>query len=397
MDHPCHNRTKTGRPKTDEEALSKVDIPFVKKYIALEKLRKARGTNLKGIQKETVNGFLHSIFELNTARTYRSSSSHPNFQNFPVRDPKIAKLIRRCFIPREGGRLVEIDYGGIEVKVAACYHKDPVMLEYINDPTKDMHRDMAAQCFKCEPGQVDKSVRYCGKNMFVFPQFYGAFWRECAESLWDAIDRMQLELPDGTPMRKHLARKGITDLGQAISHYEDSRGTSTTKQGSGPGRIEARSGFYKHISNIETDFWENRFKQYDKWRKEWYQDYLEKGYFDTITGFQIAGVYKRNEVINYPVQGSAFHCLLWSLIRLVKLIRKYKMKTKIVGQIHDSLLLDVPTKELHTILEMCKDVMTQQIRKAWPWIIVPLEVEVEVTPVNGSWFDKAPWTTSDGK
>src|SRR5690606_20675796 len=114
----------------------------------------------------------HHNFIANKICVHNSSDS-PNFQNLPIRNPKMAKIIRSAFIPRSDRHvLVEIDYSGIEVRVAACYHKDPVMIEYINDPTKDMHRDMAAQCYLAPPEQVSKQMRYCGKNMYVFPQFY---------------------------------------------------------------------------------------------------------------------------------------------------------------------------------------------------------------------------------
>ena len=114
----------------------------------------------------------------------------------------------------------------------------------------------------------------------------------------------------------------------------------------------------------------------------------EVSYFDTLTGFRIEGLYKRNEVINYPVQGSAFHWLLWSLIRIQKLLKKYKMKSLLVGQIHDSIVGDVHKKELRDYLDIVKQVMTIDVRKHWEWIIVPLRIEAEVAPVGGSWFDK---------
>ena len=64
------------------------------------------------------------------------------------------------------------------------------------------------------------------------------------------------------------------------------------------------------------------------------------------------------------------------------------MKTKIVGQIHDSIVADVPDSEFKAYLELSNEVMTKQIIQHWPWIITPLEVEAEASPVNGSWFEK---------
>ncbi|NIS13857.1 MAG: hypothetical protein GWN12_18860, partial [Thermoplasmata archaeon] len=81
-------------------------------------------------------------------RTFRSSSDSFNFQNIPIRDLELARLIRQAIIARSGHRLVEIDYSGVEVHVAACYHQDPTMLEYLEDKSKDLHRDMAMEIFK---------------------------------------------------------------------------------------------------------------------------------------------------------------------------------------------------------------------------------------------------------
>lgn len=393
IDHPTGEKTKGGDWKCDESVLSKINLPYVKNFNRLQKLLKMRTVYLEGIHRQTVDGFIHPFFHLAFARTHRGTSQDPNFQNMPIRDPEMGKIIRSCFIPRDDHQIVEIDYSAIEVRVAACYHNDPKMLRYINDPSTDMHRDSAADCFKCDPSQVSKTMRYCGKNMFVFPQFYGSFWRDCAENLWEAIDSMSLTLEDGTSLKKHLRSQGIKELGESVSHYDDRRGRirqsgRAKRNGSGKGRIEASSGFYKHISEVEKVLWEKRFRVYNQWKKDWFAAYEACGGFDTFTGFRIEGVFKRNDVINYPVQGSAFHCLLWSLTQLNKWLKKNKMKTKIVGQIHDSIVADVHKDELEDYLVMAKEVMTRLLPKAWRWISVPLEVEAEVTPLDGSWFDK---------
>ena len=115
----------------------------------------------------------------------------------------------------------------------------------------------------------------------------------------------------------------------------------------------------------------------------------------TLTGFTIAGELTKNEVINYPVQGSAFHCLLWALTRLQTWLESQrKMQSKIVLQIHDSIIADVPLEELDDYIEMAVRLMTTDLKKEWKWLIVPLEVEPEVTPVNGNWFQKTKYERS---
>ena len=378
MGYESKAKTDTGKHKADQTAFETVDLPFVRRFIKVEKYKKTLSTFLKGIERETVDGILRPVFNLNLAKSYRSSSDTPNFQNLPVRDPILAKIIRRAFIPREGRVLVEIDYSGIEVRVAACYHKDPTMLEYIADKTKDMHRDMAAELYSMPVNQVDKKTRYCAKNMFIFPEFYGSYWKDCAENLWGAVGHLKLQLADGTPLGEHLASKGHNELGS-----------------SGEGSTEARSGFYQHICDIETRFWEDRFPVYAQWKEDWWKQWQRKGCFRMFSGFVCDGQLNRKQVINIPIQGAAFHCLLWSLIELQKALNKKKMEMLIVGQIHDSIVADVPVGELQDYLDLAKHVMTVRLRKAWSWIITPLEVEAEVCPEGGTWFDKAEFTRSD--
>jgi DNA polymerase I-like protein with 3'-5' exonuclease and polymerase domains len=64
------------------------------------------------------------------------------------------------------------------------------------------------------------------------------------------------------------------------------------------------------------------------------------------------------------------------------------MKTLIIGQIHDSIVADVPAEELEDFLELANYIMTVRLPEAWDWINVPLEIEAEVAPLNGSWADK---------
>jgi len=374
------NQTETGRPATDEEALQKIDHPFVGKLIRFLKYDKTLGTFLKGIEKEVIAERLHPVFNLHVARTYRSSSDSPNFQNFPVRDKEISEIIRSVFIASKGHVLVENDFKGAEVVVSACYHKDPNFISYITTAGKDMHKDMAAQIYMLKPEQVDKETRYGAKNRFVFPQFYGDFYVACARNLWEWIQKGKLKGPDGKSLYKHLQKHGIDELGDCNPEEDPRDGT-----------------FEKHLKEVEDDFWNRRFMAYGKWRKDWYRRYLDKGYFDLLTGFRVHGSFNRNSAVNYPVQGSAFHCLLWALIRVNKLLVKHQMKSMVVGQIHDSLIGDVAVDELKDYLEIVEKVVTVDLPKAYKWLIVPLEIEYEIAPVNGNWFQKKETKFKKGK
>lgn len=369
MEIPTESKTAT-RYAADADALEDLNLPFIKKYLEIEKLKKASNTYLSNILRETVDGFIHPNFNLNLVRTYRGSSDHPNFQNMPMRDALIKKLIRRSFRARHGHCIVDLDFKGSEVNAASWYHKDPVMLKYIaTDPGK-MHFDAARQIYKLPSELMADAIRYCGKNKFVFPQFYGDWWMSCAAQLWKAIDRLNLKTANGIPLKKWLKKKGIKSLGTHDSKNID------------PNSFEA------HVKDVEYDFWYNRFAVYQEWKDDWWEQYQTSGSFRMLTGFEVSGYINRKDCINYPIQGTAFHCLLWSLIRLSELLKKYKMKTKLIGQIHDDAVSDTPEKELDDYIELAQDVITRQLPKHWPWIITPMRVDVEVTPVGGSWYDK---------
>jgi len=350
--------TKSGKPRADEPTLSELDLNFVKMYLELQSWMKARGTYLEGIRREVVDGLLRPFFNLHTVSTYRSSSDAINFQNIPVRNLKVSRLIRRCIIPRPGHKLVETDYGGIEVRIAACYNEDPALIEYIKDPSKDMHRDMAAQCYCIPNSEVTKELRYASKNQFVFPQFYGDWYWHCAQNLWESAVEGRLKTVSGVAVEEYLLRKGITKLGTEDCH---------------------RGSFAGHLRSVEEDFWGRRFRVYGEWRDNWVTEYLRNGKLQLYTGFTCRGLKKRTEIINYAIQGTAFHCLLWSLIRLVRVeLRRHKIDALIVGQIHDSLLGDVRADQVPAYIDLVTRVMTVDLPKLWKWIIVPLVAETVV-------------------
>lgn len=373
MKYPCLSRTKIeGKPQADEANLKSTGLKFVNNYLRLEKLKKARSTYLRNILRETADGFLHPNFPLNMVASYRGSSDHPNFQNIPVKDPEIKKLVRRAFIARENHQIVEIDFKGAEICNAACYHKDPRMIKYIENKKLDMHRDIAAEIYMVKRNQVSWGMRDSGKNGFIFPEFYGDWYKSRAIDLWNRIEKMDLKIEEtGLDLYSHLESMGIYELGACDPDEDPEDGT-----------------FEKHLQDIEHAFWNKRFKVYNQWKKDWWKAYQENGYFRTLTGFIIEGNLDRKQAINYPVQGSAFHWLLWCLIRIQKLMRKYKLKSVIAGQIHDSIYGDIHKRERRQYLSIVKQVIYEDIRKHWDWIIVPLTVEVEVAPVGGSWYEK---------
>lgn len=383
--HKTRFKTEKGNDQWNEEALSHIDLPFLKAYNENRKLKKAHGTYLTGILRETdSDGFLHPSYNLagwedenaGSAKSYRSTSADPNFQNWPIRNPVMSKLIRPSIISRKGTLGVEQDFSQIEVRVSACYNFDPVLIKYIKDSSTDMHKDMACEIFMLKPDQVTKKgTRDASKNIFVFPEFYGSYYVDVSRNLWEAMIRRKFTIEGSDKLViDHLREKGITKLGKCDPEQKPKKGT-----------------FEHHIAKVEDDFWNKRFKVYTEWKKKTYSQYLKTGYIDMHTGFRCEGIYRRNQVLNLAIQGSAFHCLLWSIIQVQKWIDKYKMKTVLTGQIHDCFLADSPPNELQDFLDVCREIMTEKIRKAWSWIIVPLETEVDIFDEEKTWLGKTPW------
>lgn len=387
--HPVEKRTDKGNPSTDTEALQDLGISDLEPLLKIGKFRTLKKTFLKGLEQEVVDGVIHPFFHLHLARTMRSSSSEPNFQNMPKRDDEQMQIIRGAIYPSKGHQLMELDYSQLEVRIATAYHQDPTMLKYINDKTTDMHRDMAQQIFKIKKfDSNDKThsyVRSATKNGFVFPAFYGdyhvGFAKSLSSSKWMKLPSNRTwKKSDGVTFQnktiaKHLIKHGIDHLG--LPEYENGR------------RIGHPTGFTKHLQDIENHFWNERFPVYNQWKEDWYQQYLKDGYFYNKTGFTFQGVMNKKDAINYPVQSSAFHVLLWSLIEGTKAMLNDRWKTRIIGQIHDSIIFDAHPKELKQVVNVMRCIMENDVLKRFPWINVPLEIDGEICEIDGSWATKS--------
>ena len=366
--YECKKKTASNNESTDAGAFEHIDLPFLSMWTDLDKLKRLLATDLLGVQREVdSSGILHPFFHLHFATTYRSSSRDPNFQNKPNRDRRLAKIIRRAFVPRSPQhRIAEIDYGALEFRGAASFWKDPKMIAYASDPTLDIHRDMAAECYKLSTGQVTKDARSFAKNQFVFPELYGSWYKNIGKGLWESIGRASLQTADGVCLYKHLKTKGVHGVEQ----------------------------FLLHIKRVEENF-AKRFSHWDQAKDKWWETYQKTGEFALMTGFVCRGVYSYNYLMNSPIQGSSFHLLLWSLIKTNAWLMKYKMKSCVIGQVHDSMLLDIHEDETDDVLNKLVSIMTKEVRQHWDWVLTPLEAEVELSAEN--WFEKKPWEIQSGK
>lgn len=282
--------TATGQGATDAEALSQLNIPELETLAQRDKLKRLRDVNLDGFLREQVNGVIHPFFNLHLVKSFRSSSSNPNFQNIPIRDEESMQACRKALYPRKGHQLLEIDFKAIEVVVNACINKDSTLIKYVSNPESDMHGDMARQIFimdkiEYKTNPYHKILRQAAKNGFVFPEFYGDYYKNCAENVacnWGKLSQGKWHTGEGIK---------IDDGTFTLSDQFICKG------------INSFTAFENHLKKIERDFWDNRFPDYAEWKERWWNVYWKHGYFDTLTGFRCSGVMGKNDVTNYPAQG----------------------------------------------------------------------------------------------
>ena len=343
------NKTTKGKPSVDKDALPKYKLPFIKDILEYRRINKILGTYIAQYEREIVNGKVNPWFSLSGVDTFRTGCRNVNIQNVIKRDKEAMNLIRSYIIPTKGNSLIEDDFSGLEISIATCHHKDPTMLKYILDPTKDMHTEFACDIFLLDAKEVTKEIRQATKGDGTFSLQYGSYYVLMAKNLWEDAEELDLIT--------HLYNKGIKT-------YKD---------------------FEYHIQKAEERFWKEKFPVYNKWRTDIYNSYKERGYVDQYTGFRCYGPMKRNNTFNTPVQGDAAHVLLFLMNELDKFLEKRHMKSLIIGEIHDSIILDANPDEEEIIDFFIWNFITNKLPKLWPWINVPLTMEKSRSALDGSW------------
>jgi len=358
---------KAGNDAMDADVLSDIDHPFAKHILRRRKLVKLKNTYVANFRRSIINGRMHPTFNLHIARTYRSSAQDPNAQNVPTRDEEAKKYTRSGIIPSAGNRLMFADYGAVEVRILACYTLDKELVRYCNDPTTDMHRDEAQNIFLLTQKQVSKGLRQGSKNQFIFPEVYGSYWKNCARDLWHQ-NMDDGKLADGSSLKAHLKAKLFK--GMPANQWQDIFGL--------------------HIKKVEEKFWQ-KYHSTREWQDKSVQEYLKKGYIEMLFGHRRGGYLSRNKIFNTPIQNTAFQCLLWAFYELDDLWERKKLRTQLIGQIHDEIVVDLFPPELEEAQADIQSVMSERIREEFPWIIVPLPTELSLTRIDGNWYGKVPY------
>ncbi len=359
MGFPVIDTTDSGEPAVDEEALKRFSekSPIVLHILELRKWRKIYNTYLMGYEKEGVNGRLRGFFRLNNVATFRSSSNSPNLQNQSKRNKEAKEVVRSVLLPHPGHKLIEYDYKGAEVAASASISGDVNLQAYVNDLSKDMHLDMSTHLYMVERDKVNKALRNVTKGPFVFAEFYGSYWKLVAKGVWDELNIRDAEKVFGFDVIQHLRKEGI----RTYDHWE------------------------KHVEAQERVLWDKMFPGYQKYREKTYEFFVKHGYVDYVNGFRYEGPATKNEVLNAPVQGPAFHINLWATIQIQKELDRLNMDTKIIGSIHDAVVMSCPPYEEQYVDTLVHKYGTQAVKEHWPWIQTTLMVEKEAGEVNGPW------------
>lgn len=326
---PAIKKTKTGF-STDSEVLHKLSIQHELPAIILEyrEIAKLKSTYVDVIP-ELANGSgrVHTSFNQTVAATGRLSSSDPNLQNIPIRTD-MGKRIREAFVARKGTVLLGADYSQIELRILAALSGDAALQKAFKNGD-DIHTLTASKVFEVSPEEVTPELRRQAKAV-NFGLLYGKTAFSLAEDL------------------------GIT-------------------------RKEA------------AEIIENYFKQYPTIKK--FLDGLaeqarEKGFAETLYGRRriIDGINAKNKMVrnmaermavNTPIQGTAADLIKVAMNNLNTALAKKKLKSKILLQVHDELVLEVPKDEVKTVTDVVKDSMEGVgALKEFPKIDVPLTVEI---------------------
>ena len=327
-------KTKTGQYSTSEETLSKLskNHVIVTKILEWRSLQKLMSTYINALpeQVDIKTKKIHSIFNQTNTSTGRLSSNNPNLQNIPIRT-KNGKLIRKAFTPSDKNSvLISADYSQIELRVIASMSGDENMINAFNN-NEDIHASTAAKVFNIDLGKVTKEQRSHAK-IVNFGIIYGV-------SAFGLSNQTNLNRSESKLI---------------IDNYYNS--------------YPALKEFMTNQINFAR---ENGFVQTILGRKRFLND------INSRNGM-IRSSAERN-AINTPVQGSAADIIKLSMIKINKELKKHSLKSKLILQVHDELVFDVPQEEVDSI----KKILIENMENAYK-LKVPLTVDLGI---GNNWLE----------
>ena len=333
MGLPVIKKTKTGY-STDAEVLDTLaqEYDFVKDILAYRQLTKLNSTYVEGILKlvQPDTGKVHTTFNQTITATGRLSSTEPNLQNIPIKTEE-GKRIRKAFVPSTPGNvLVAADYSQIELRILAHMSKDPVLMNSFQN-NEDIHRRTASEVFGVPMEDVTKEMRRNAKAV-NFGIIYGQTDFGLSKEL--GITRGEAK----AYIESYFARySGVKQwIEQAIADAR-ATGISTTMMG----------------------------------RKRYIKDINSKN-------FNLRSFAERTAV-NTPIQGSAANIMKLAMLKVQGNLNEGGYKAKMLLQVHDELILEVPPREIADVISILRHSMETAVE-----LDVPLKVDVNV---GFDWYD----------
>lgn len=332
LELPVIKKTKTGY-STDVDVLEKLkkEHPVIEKILEYRSLTKLNSTYVEGLKPyiNPVTGRIHSYFHQTITATGRISSTEPNLQNIPTRI-ELGKQLRRAFKPKEGYLFIDADYSQIELRILAHISNDEHMIEAFNN-NEDIHKQAAASVFKVPINEVTKEQRTHAKAV-NFGIVYGISDFGLGEQIG-------------------VSRKKAKEY---IDQY-----------------LEKYSGIKQFMSDIVEEAKEKGYVETLFKRRRYIPELKSKNFNIRQFGARAA--------MNTPIQGTAADIMKIAMIDVFNKLKERKLKSKLILQIHDELLIETKEEEKEEVKNILKTSMENAIK-----LKVPLRADVSEAY---NWYD----------
>ena len=326
MNLPVIKKTKTGY-STSAEVLEKLapKAEIASYILDYRQFTKLKSTYIDGL-KELINkktGRIHSHFNQTVTSTGRISSTEPNLQNIPIRTEE-GRLIRKAFISSDSGKLVDADYSQIELRVLASVSEDKNMIAAFNND-EDIHRRTASEVFHVDFDDVTPLIRSRAKAV-NFGIVYGISDYGLSQNL-------------------NIPRK---EAGEYIDNY-----------------LNHYQGIQDYMKSIVEKAKKDGYVETLLKRRRYIPELNAKNFNIRSFGERIA--------INTPIQGSAADIIKIAMVKIYNELKEKNMKSKLILQIHDELVVDASEDEIDQVKDMMIEVMESAIK-----LEVDLKVDLQI-------------------
>ena len=310
MKLPVIKKTKSGY-STDVDVLEKLkkEDPIIEQILEYRQLMKLNSTYVEGL-KPYINiktNRIHSFFHQTITATGRISSTEPNLQNIPTRF-ELGKRVRKVFKPEKGKIYLDADYSQIELRVLASISGDEHMIDAFKEG-KDIHKQAASKVFKTPIEEVTKEQRSNAKAV-NFGIVYGISDFGLGEQL--GIGRKKAK--------------------QYIEEY-----------------LEQYAGIKHFMENITEQAKEQGYVETLFHRRRYIPELKSNNYMVRQFGARAA--------MNTPIQGTAADIMKIAMIKVYNEIKSRKLKSKIVLQVHDEMMIETPIEEKEEMIKIMKKCM----------------------------------------